>query len=421
MADPWLQGIQVGAQIAEQRMANSARLQQLKLQQAQQQMQERQIAAQAQMYTEHANLYKVKAEQDKEDAFLLKAAGDKVPELIEKYKAIGHADADAHELAIKEAITPLMFVSPTAFQKVASGISAMTRADASVKAPFTPSLTTLKDSAGNPIDVINTGPNSAAQVRQPASQGQQPTSIREAQAITDLQNKIDAEQDPAVKAQLERQLANLQATALPTGTTTEIFDPQTGAPIMRTQTGRATAVTDMGKPTLANVTKLQQKLTDTLTTVDVANRLQPLINDETIGVKAAIGSLFNDRILAQAFPDLSSKSRAKAEVLVARLRSSALSELKSDGSIAEKERIQILKAVPEINDPIDSPQHALDQIKAIRKIAALKGITIAKTLKQPIHDNFLLALDDEDLIEATASGLLTQAEAIAAYRKRRQP
>lgn len=416
MADPWLQGIQVGAQIAEQRMANSARLQQLKLQQAQQQMQERQIAAQAQMYTEHANLYKVKAEQDKEDAFLLKAAGDKVPELIEKYKAIGHADADAHELAIKEAITPLMFVSPTAFQKVASGISAMTRADASVKAPFKPTLEILKG-FGGPVDVLQTGPNSATQIIHKDST---PSSVREAEAISELQNKIDTERSPVVKAQLERQLANLQATALPTGTTTEIFDPQTGAPIMRTQTGRAAAVTDMGKPTLANVTKLQQKLTDTLTTVDVANRLQPLINDETIGVKAAIGSLFNDRILAQAFPDLSSKSRAKAEVLVARLRSSALSELKSDGSIAEKERIQILKAVPEINDPIDSPQHALDQIKAIRKIAALKGITIAKTLKQPINDNFLLALDDEDLIEATASGLLTQAEAIAAYRKRRQ-
>lgn len=170
--------------------------------------------------------------------------------------------------------------------------------------------------------------------------------------------------------------------------------------------------------TPANQTRAQQGLADSLETIDIANRLEPLISSETIGVRAFAESILKDRILAQFFEGMESPERATAETLAANLRARVLSSLKSDSNIAEPERKQILKAIPEINDPVDSPARAKRLIRTASKLAAIQAVVKAGKLGEPMPKAAAQILDGSELKRLVDTGVITREQALAIFDAR---
>lgn len=156
-------------------------------------------------------------------------------------------------------------------------------------------------------------------------------------------------------------------------------------------------------------------------TIEAANRLAPLISSETVGPRAFAESWIKDRFLANLYPELASQKRITAERFAAELRSTTIRELRSDGNISEKERSQILQAVPEINDPIDSPQRARDLIEATKKTAAIRAVVTARRMRTVVPPAAAKALEDTDLLRMASSGLISKQEAQMIYKLKRQP
>lgn len=166
--------------------------------------------------------------------------------------------------------------------------------------------------------------------------------------------------------------------------------------------------------TKANLTKAQESQAQSLATIDVANRLEPLISTETVGMQAFAESWVKDRLLAQRFPEMASDKRAKAEQLVAELRTSAVNELGTP-PISDRERAEILKSVPGINDPVDSPVRARQLLANIRKMSAIRALVVAKRMGTGVPKSAAAALDDETLADLFNQGLITQEQAREAY------
>jgi hypothetical protein len=224
-----------------------------------------------------------------------------------------------------------------------------------------------------------------------------------------------------------------------------ITDPNTGKPITLIQTGKdsfreprgegevieftsptgeKTSITRgggtkaQGDLTTVNQTRVQQGLAGALQTIDTANRLEPLIDNETVGVQAFAESWIKDRILAQRFPGLASNKRANAETLVAELRASAVQELKTDSNITEAERGQILQAVPEINSPIDSPVRAKELVSATRRMAAIRAVVAAGKLKQPMPKAAAQQITPSELKRLVDTGVITKEQALEVFDAR---
>lgn len=170
--------------------------------------------------------------------------------------------------------------------------------------------------------------------------------------------------------------------------------------------------------TPTNQTRVQQGLSGALQTIDTANRLEPLIDNETVGVQAFAESWIKDRILAQRFPNMASKKRANAETLVAELRASAVQELKTDSNITEAERKQILEAVPDINAPIDSPARAKDLVAGIRRMSAIRAVVSAGKLKQPMPKAAAQLISPTELKRLVDTGVITKEQALEIFDAR---
>lgn len=251
-------------------------------------------------------------------------------------------------------------------------------------------------------------PNNAPLVK-PDKEATPSTAQKNFKELDALQKGLDAATasgDPAAIAEAKRKLDTFSALATPPSESIT-YDPVNGLNITK------------GKPasdlTVASQSNLQSSLQAATTSIDVANRLEPLISSETVGIRAFAGSVLKDRVLAQFFPGIASQDRANAEVLSAQLRASTIKQLKSDGNISEKERQQILQAVPAINQPADSADHARELIQASRKVAAIQAIVSASKLKTAIPSSAVLALPWTELRDLAKTGVLTPEQATAAY------
>jgi hypothetical protein len=173
-----------------------------------------------------------------------------------------------------------------------------------------------------------------------------------------------------------------------------------------------------GALTAPNLTRTQAELSDNLALLDTADRLLPLIDNETVGAQAFAESWIKDRILAQAYPELASKKRANAEVLAAEVRARTIKTLRSDSNISEPERKAILNATPEINSPIQSAAQARDLISASRKVAAISTVVKATKLGVGIPKAAALVLDANELARLVKQGVISREQAIAAFKAR---
>lgn len=170
--------------------------------------------------------------------------------------------------------------------------------------------------------------------------------------------------------------------------------------------------------TPANQTRTQDSLASALKTIDIANRLGPILDTDTVGARSFVESWVKDRVLAQAFPEMASNKRATAEALVAQLRSSAISELKTDTNITQKEQDQILRSIPDINTPIDSPARAKQLTASIQKMSAIRAVVAAAKLGQPMPKPAAQVLSDDELINLVNTGVITQDQALQIFDAR---
>src|SRR3990167_5365498 len=233
---------------------------------------------------------------------------------------------------------------------------------------------------------------------------------------SNLEKQVDFLRKQGVNVTKEQLLAAFEGSR----TTIESFDPATGQLTSRISTGKGAKAANPEALTQANLTKVQDSQAQSLATIDVTNRLEPLISDETVGAKAFAESWIKDRILAQAFPEMASSTRANAEQLAAQLRATSVRELRSDSNITEGERKQILQAIPQINDPIDSPARARQLVQGIRKMSAIRAMVAAKRMGGDIPKSAAMAVDDQTIVSILKQGLITKEPAIRAYQLKRE-
>lgn len=197
------------------------------------------------------------------------------------------------------------------------------------------------------------------------------------------------------------QASGMSITTNPDGTMTFIQGPGAGA------------------LTKTNQSKVQASLLDTLEVLDTGKQLLPKLNEHTVGLQAAAENIVMDKLLAQKFPELANKDRASAVVLANSLRGKVVRMNKSDGNISEPERKEILKAFPQINDPIDSAANAKQMVETALEMAAAHAVRDAIALKVPIPVEVAQSLSDATIARLYKAGLLTTDQAIAIGKLKR--
>lgn len=193
--------------------------------------------------------------------------------------------------------------------------------------------------------------------------------------------------------------AGMSITTNPDGTMTFTQGPGVGAGV--------------GNLTRTNESRTQASLMDTLEVLDTGKQLLPKLNEHTVGLQAAAENIIMDKLLAQKFPDLANKDRASAVVLANSLRAKVVRMNKSDGNISEPERKEILKAFPQINDPVNSAENAKNMVQTALEMAAAHAVRDALALKLPIPAEAAQSLSLTTIKRLYDAGLLTTEQAVA--------
>lgn len=357
--DTFLQGAQLGANIVNQGWQRRERMMQLRAEEAMQRIRERETADRMAVMMEELEM-KRRAEQREID---LLAAGKKIhDELLEQ--------GMSNDEAMAASIAPMSRISPETAFKLSQSYGNLKRAQMEGKP--------------TPLD-----PSQVA-----ANEARASASLAAADA-----SKARAKVDEARVAGTLPQRGMIIKTN-PDGSTEVITNADTGNPDALTKT---------------NFSQVQQTQASAMDMIDSANRLLPLIDNETIGVQAFAESWIKDRILAQRFPELASEKRAKAEVIAASLRSAVANTLKTPGPLAEAERKEILRGFPQINEPLNSPKKAKEAIEQSREMAATIALVTANKMKSSVPKDAVLVLSDRQLADLVKRGLITREMAAQAY------
>lgn len=381
----------------------------LRSEQAMQAVKERELAAQADLMAQQSLRLQQQIQQDakNEADTLLNAQIWKAEQAANKYTPDELDERAVHRMNI---------VNPVLGEKQAKALMELRRGKQELT-QFTPQVVQPLDTStgqpaldeeGKPLRMATTGRASAQVLNKTATAGM----AFQLKAIN--QAKMDAQ--ASGNEELAKLLQAGEAKMVESNRLSVKFD-ENGRISELVQGPQGAASPDA--LTKSNQTKVQESQAQSLATIDVANRLDPLISSETVGVKAFAESWIKDRVLAQAFPELASKKRVEAERLVAELRSRAVNELGTP-PISDRERAEILKAVPGINEPVDSPARAKELLRQIKKMSAIRALVAAKRLGGAIPKAAAMALDDEALVDLHKQGLITTEQARQAYELKRQ-
>lgn len=184
----------------------------------------------------------------------------------------------------------------------------------------------------------------------------------------------------------------------PQGETFEVVGPD--GTVMRRTIGGAAGQSEIGKPTVAMQSRLQEGLASSIRSIGIIDQLLPLVSNETVGPTAALGGLVFDRALANVYPKLASKDRAVFRSGLSEYRANYIKEHKSDGNIANIERNEILSALPDVNRVIDSPENAKNVLEALEKLSAMRALSYAKNLGLESPKQALDTLGDAKTVES---------------------
>lgn len=384
MAEPsFLEAVQAGAGLQDMAFKRQERMQALRGEEALRQVRERQLAAQAEYLTAQAELNYEKAKGEADTRLREKALGEASNALAMQ---IMKRDNKTVEEALPEVLATVAVRFPTEAPKMAAAYENAKQGQMVGKA--TPA-TQEQERHNKVMEGLAAGKTSPNVVGDEYKRYQ-----------TALQSG-DQELAGFHKARLDKLSQQSGMT-----TTTEI-DPTTGKVIV-TQ-GRSSGGNGM---TVANKTQVQQAIASSLEVLDLGDQLLPLLNEETVGVKAAVKNVVYDRMLAQINPALASKERADALSVATELRAKAVRANRSDGNIGIKERDEILRAFPDINDPINSAENAKNMVAKSQELAATHAIIESIRLRAPIPQAAAMKMTNKRLASLFNAGLLTAAQVL---------
>lgn len=404
MPNDFLVGLQTGASVARMAQQRQERMIELRAQAALQQLQERQIAQEMDIKAQNF----MRQQQDDQYIRAKFAAADEMHATLAP--EIG---SDAAKEFIDNALSYDPIAGPVLMKaREAESQMRMNQAHAKVyeeqakeaTTGFTPTIVGIENPlTGEKEAVLRTGPKQSQLV-------EAKTKPSEVEQAYNLFKKAEASGDKDLAMYHKAHLTKLtQSTGMTVKTnpdgSVEIVQGPVGGPDTLTKT---------------NQSKAQEAQAKALETIDTAERLMPLLTTETVGLEAFAKYWIKDRVLAQRFPNLASKERAQASQLVAKLRSTAVADLKSDGNISDKERNEILASFPKANDPIDSPARAKMVVEQTQVTAAIHALLQAKRLNGEIPKAASIVLDDENVAEMVKRGTITSDLAQKIWKMKRQ-
>ncbi len=405
MPSDFLQGIQTGATVGNLMAQRQERMMELRSQEALRQIQERQIANEASLVDQRSQLIQQQVAQAQKDQADTQANAIQWQSDIKTGK---YTPDQADDVAIRR----MLMINPTLGEKQAKSLLELRKSKLEGQ-QFTPQVVQPTDTTtgqpavdemGRPIKAMTTGRGQAVAI------DKEPTQVSLIKHFVDEHNKA--------KEAGNNDLAEALRGGLSKATTGTGFTLQTNPDGTLTFTQG-----QLGSPdalTKSNQTKVQEQQAQALTTVDTAQRLIPLLNEQTMGTEAWARSIVQDRILAQRFPEMASGQRAEASQLINQLRASTVKSLRSDGNISEGERKEILGSFPKANDPIDSAARARMVVQQVQTMAAIQALVATKKLGGEVPKSAALALDDEAVADMVKRGVINSDLAQKIWKLKRK-
>lgn len=414
MADEFLSGVQIGGNLANLGQMRAERMMQLRAQAALQAVQERHLAAQADQIAQQVQFAQAEKEQKDKDLAIadvthqaLIARGVPAEQAQKTTDAwlVGKNPRAALEIGQARSALAKPGLEEAQAEMDRRRFSAENQFRSTVYQPLDeitgqPAV----DEEGKPVRVLAKGKGSVEQL------SKEPGDVAKIRAFVEAHKQ-------AVKSG-DNDMAEALRGGLTKATTGTGFSLQTNPDGTFTLTQGPLGGPD--QLTKQNQSKVQEQQAKALETVDTAQRLKPLISNETVGMEAFAKSWINDRILAQRFPELASSKRAQASQLFAELRSNAVKSFRSDSNISEPERKEILGGFPKANDPVDSPARARMVVDQTETIAAIQALAATKRLGGEVPKAAALVLDDENVAGMVKRGIISPELAIKIWKMKRQ-
>lgn len=276
----------------------------------------------------------------------------------------------------------------------------------------TPGITQLTDSSGNPIDVLQTGPNRFSQVRTPTVAGSSDTAttkdIVKANEWLKKATELEAAGDVAGAKALRDDALFLKDTHAKSGMVWE----SDGAGGFRFTMGGGTPKTPM-----AVTTKVLERLSQTEKAIDNLDDLAKTLRPEDVGFKGVLGELVLDKILPQLGTATADVKRMDNRTKLRTLAENLMRQVSADSRFSNADRISIGKILPSAG-VVESFEHTQQTIKTLRKVFAKRALIDAKEAGQAPAPFAVRTLDDVGLQEAVQADLLTREQGAAEFFKR---
>lgn len=241
-----------------------------------------------------------------------------------------------------------------------------------------------------------------------------PDKLEIATEMSRLQSIIESttgkEREAAIK-----QLENIQSQM--GASSTEIFDPATGQPIMRTTTGRQPSSASAGGATTATVNRAQQNLSDTQKAISELSDLERTLRPKDVGISGVWGETVLDRVLPQFGFGRGDIERMDNRTKLKSIAQSLLREVSADNRFTENDRRAIEAIVPK-SGVVESYENAIRSSRTLRRIFAKRALIESQTIAQPPPLWALESLDNIGLSESARSGLITKDQALAEFDRR---
>lgn len=246
-------------------------------------------------------------------------------------------------------------------------------------------------------------------------QANQPAALQEAAAVTNLRRRIASETDPQKKADLELELSDLLTQTQPAGTVTEVFDPNTGNPIMRTSTGRRS---ESGGMTTATATEIQKK---SLATDQALSKLNEAItaiqeNPDAIGVRGAVGEI-SEKVKGQLSPSSEGSTRItdtrhKAGMAFVEIAKS----LRVDSGNMSRYELSQIEDLGDLRNLSESAQTALSKADNLRNALIGQKLRYLRAESKRPDDAFLRQIPGPEIGALVSENLLSVEDAMRARK-----
>lgn len=173
------------------------------------------------------------------------------------------------------------------------------------------------------------------------------------------------------------------------------------------------------KPTGGAASKVAERLSQTQKGLEELNSLQSSLRPEDVGIKGVIGENVFDRILPQFGIPSSDVARMDNRTKLKTLAEGLMRQVSADSrfSNADREAIKQILPSPGVVESFESSQQT---INTLRKIFSKRALIDAKEGAMQPPKWALDNLDDQSLIEAAKTKLLTEDEALEAFRARKR-